>query len=54
MNLSHSLPPGFEVPLYRSLTEPILLGGAPVISPATSSRSSRWTRGGASRRTAVP
>ena len=21
--------PGFEVPLYRSLTEPILLGGAP-------------------------
>ena len=29
MNLSHSLPPGFEVSLYRSLTEPILLGGAP-------------------------
>ncbi|MBN9424720.1 MAG: conjugal transfer protein TrbD, partial [Candidatus Accumulibacter sp.] len=21
--------PGFEVPLHRSLTEPILLGGAP-------------------------
>ena len=29
MNLPHSLPPGFEVPLHRSLTEPILLGGAP-------------------------
>ena len=22
-------PPGFEVPLHRSLTEPILMGGAP-------------------------
>ena len=29
MNQPHSLPLGFEVPLYRSLTEPILLGGAP-------------------------
>ena len=29
MNLPHSLPPGFEVPLHRSLTEPILMGGAP-------------------------
>ena len=25
----HSHLPGFEVPLYRALTEPILLGGAP-------------------------
>jgi type IV secretion system protein VirB3 len=24
-----ALPPGFEVPVHRSLTEPILLGGAP-------------------------
>ncbi len=24
-----ALPPGFEAPLYRALTEPILLGGAP-------------------------
>lgn len=23
------MPPGFEVPVHRSLTEPILLGGAP-------------------------
>jgi type IV secretory pathway TrbD component len=27
--MSSSHLPGFEVPLYRSLTEPILLGGAP-------------------------
>jgi type IV secretion system protein VirB3 len=27
--MSHAHLPGFEVPLYRSLTEPILLGGAP-------------------------
>jgi type IV secretion system protein VirB3 len=26
---SHSNVPGFEVPLHRSLTEPILLAGAP-------------------------
>lgn len=26
---THSVIPGFEVPLHRSLTEPILLGGAP-------------------------
>ena len=25
----HTHLPGFEVPLYRALTEPILLGGAP-------------------------
>ncbi len=25
----HGSAPGFEVPLHRSLTEPILLGGAP-------------------------
>lgn len=30
MTLTHrSIIPGFEVPLHRSLTEPILLGGAP-------------------------
>lgn len=30
INLSHrSTLPGFEVPLHRSLTEPILLAGAP-------------------------
>ena len=28
MNTANDLP-GFEVPLHRSLTEPILLGGAP-------------------------
>ena len=28
MNTANTLP-GFEVPLHRSLTEPILLGGAP-------------------------
>lgn len=27
--MSTSGPPGFEVPLHRSLTEPILMGGAP-------------------------
>ncbi len=27
--MSHSHLPGFEVPLYRALTDPILLGGAP-------------------------
>ncbi|EHC73872.1 Conjugative transfer protein TrbD [Salmonella enterica subsp. enterica serovar Montevideo str. S5-403] len=27
--------PGFEVPLHRSLTEPILLGGAPRTTPRT-------------------
>ncbi len=26
---SHEIFPGFEAPLYRSLTEPILLAGAP-------------------------
>lgn len=26
---STALAPGFEIPLHRSLTEPILLGGAP-------------------------
>jgi type IV secretion system protein TrbD len=26
---AHDLSPGFEVPLHRSLTEPILLAGAP-------------------------
>ena len=25
----HSLPEGYSVPLHRSLTEPILMGGAP-------------------------
>jgi type IV secretion system protein TrbD len=25
----HSFIPGFEVPLHRALTEPVLLGGAP-------------------------
>lgn len=29
MNAHASLAAGFEVPLHRSLTEPILLGGAP-------------------------
>lgn len=33
MNAAHDgvqgIAPGFEVPLHRSLTEPILLGGAP-------------------------
>ncbi|RLM14187.1 conjugal transfer protein TrbD [Gibbsiella quercinecans] len=29
MNGGDDLLPGFEVPLHRSLTEPILLGGAP-------------------------
>ena len=29
MNGPHDGIPGFEVPLHRSLTEPILLGGAP-------------------------
>ncbi|MCB2068815.1 MAG: VirB3 family type IV secretion system protein, partial [Ottowia sp.] len=33
MNAAHDgvqgFAPGFEVPLHRSLTEPILLGGAP-------------------------
>jgi type IV secretion system protein VirB3 len=29
MSASSSTVPGFEVPLHRSLTEPILLGGAP-------------------------
>ncbi|MCY1277299.1 Type IV secretory pathway, VirB3-like protein [compost metagenome] len=29
MSALPDLPPGFEVPLHRSLTEPILLGGAP-------------------------
>jgi type IV secretion system protein TrbD len=27
--MSHPRLPGFEVPLYRALTDPILLGGAP-------------------------
>jgi type IV secretion system protein TrbD len=27
--MSHTHLPGFEVPLYRALTDPILLGGAP-------------------------
>jgi type IV secretion system protein TrbD len=27
--MSHSHLPGFEVPLYRALTDPIMLGGAP-------------------------
>ena len=27
--MSHSHLPGLEVPLYRALTDPILLGGAP-------------------------
>jgi type IV secretion system protein TrbD len=27
--MSHAHLPGFEVPLYRALTDPILLGGAP-------------------------
>jgi type IV secretory pathway TrbD component len=27
--MSHSHLPGFEVPLYRALIDPILLGGAP-------------------------
>jgi type IV secretion system protein TrbD len=27
--VSHDLTPGFEAPLHRSLTEPILLAGAP-------------------------
>lgn len=26
---THGSVPGFEVPLHRSLTEPILMGGAP-------------------------
>ena len=29
MNALSADAPGFEVPLHRSLTEPILLGGAP-------------------------
>ena len=29
MNGERELIPGFEVPLHRSLAEPILLGGAP-------------------------
>ena len=29
MNGPHDGMPGFEVPLHRSLTEPILMGGAP-------------------------
>lgn len=29
MSAHADLPAGFEVPLHRSLTEPILLGGAP-------------------------
>jgi type IV secretory pathway TrbD component len=27
--VSHELVPGFEAPVHRALTEPILLGGAP-------------------------
>ena len=27
--MSGALPPGFTVPLHRSLTEPVLMGGAP-------------------------
>ncbi len=27
--MTGALPPGFEVPVHRALTEPILLGGAP-------------------------
>ena len=27
--VSHALIPGFEAPVHRALTEPILLGGAP-------------------------
>ena len=26
---SHSLPPGYEVPLHRALTDPVLIAGAP-------------------------
>lgn len=29
MHYARELPPGYSVPLHRSLTEPILLGGAP-------------------------
>jgi type IV secretory pathway TrbD component len=29
MNESNNLASGFEVPLHRSLTEPIMMGGAP-------------------------
>ena len=26
---SHTPPPGYQVPLHRALTEPVLIGGAP-------------------------
>ncbi len=29
MLTSHSAPPGYQVPLHRALTEPVLIGGAP-------------------------
>ena len=29
MPTSHTPPPGYQVPLHRALTEPVLIGGAP-------------------------
>ena len=29
MLISHTPPPGYQVPLHRALTEPVLIGGAP-------------------------
>ena len=29
MLTSHTPPPGYQVPLHRALTEPVLIGGAP-------------------------
>jgi type IV secretion system protein VirB3 len=29
MLTSHAPPPGYQVPLHRALTEPVLIGGAP-------------------------